>query len=375
MSFFLELIGNNSMKEKLFIRADASVIIGSGHFARCLNLARPLIKRGAEVTFLSRDLDEVFQLQLIAANCKLIKLPSPGAALRQKTDDYATWLGACEYDDISQCINLISGSADCSIIVDHYGVNEEWLGKAKKAFRKLIVVDDLADRKLDVDLVINQNLGWAAKDYAHLVGQETKLLLGPKYALLAENYSIARQKLDRSFKSEAPLRVLVSLGGVDIENVTGKVTQVLEEMQTKFGFVVTIVVGPMNPNSKELNAISQRSGGKIVLLQGANNLADAYLSHDIAIGAVGGSSWERCCLGLPTILVPIAENQKSAAKMLKKVGAGFLLDCLDNNFENELTKALRQMSDKETRSAMSKQAMRICDGLGATRVADEIMFG
>ena len=180
---------------------------------------------------------------------------------------------------------------------------------------------------MDVDLVINQNLGWTASGYSHLVGQETKLLLGPKYALLAENYSKARQKLDRSFQSDGSLRVLISMGGADNENVTGKVVRVLEELQSKHNYVITIVVGPMNPNSKELNAISQRSNCKIEILKGAYNLVDAYTSHDIAIGAVGGSSWERCCLGLPTILVPIAENQKPAARNLRDAGAGILVDC------------------------------------------------
>ena len=363
------------MAEKFYIRADASPVIGTGHFVRCLNLAKSLIERHAQVTFLSRNLGRDLNDRLISAGCRVIDLPSQNTPSGQNPDDYSTWLGADEREDISQCLNLISCSADCSFIVDHYGVNEKWLGMAKKAFRKLIVLDDLAERKLDVDLVINQNLGWKAKDYAHLVGQDTKLLLGPRYALLAENYSKARQKLDRSFKSDAPLRVLVSLGGADIENVTGKVSRVLEEMQTKHDFMLTIVVGPMNTNSNELNAISQRSDGKIVLMQGANNLSDAYASHDIAIGAVGGSSWERCCLGLPTILVPIAENQKSAAKKLQKSGAGFLLDCHHDNFEYDLVKALRQMSDEETRRVMSKQAMQICDGLGSKRVTNEIMIG
>ena len=267
----------------------------------------------------------------------------------------------------------ISGSAECSIIVDHYGVNEEWLVIAKKAFRKLIVLDDLAERILDVDLVINQNLGWKTRDYAHLVGQETRLLLGPEYALLAENYSIARQKLKRSFKSEAPLRVLVSLGGADIENVTGKVARVLEEIQKNHDFLVTIVVGAMNPNSNDLHEICQRSNGKIVLIQGANNLTDAYASHDIAVGAVGGSSWERCCLGLPTIFVPIAENQKPAAKNLRDVGAGILADYGSDQFEAELCEGLIQLFNNEFRQAISQRARDICDGKGIRRVCNEVL--
>lgn len=358
-----------------YFRVDASPTIGTGHIVRCLNLAKSLIERNVEVTFLSRNLERDLNNRLIAAGCRIINLPSQNNSSNQNPDDYASWLGASERDDISQFLNLINGDGNCNIIVDHYGVKEEWLGIAKKACSKLIVLDDLAERKLDVDIVVNQNLGWTARDYAHLVGQETKLLLGPQYALLAEDYTTARQKLDRSFKSEVPLRVLVSLGGADIENVTGQVALVLEEMQKRHDFEVTIVVGPMNPNSNELHEICERSKGKIEILQGANNLVDAYISHDIAIGAVGGSSWERCCLGLPTILVPIAENQKPAAKKLQTVGAGLLLDCRHDNFEHDLVQALRQLSDEKTRSAMSKQAMQICDGLGSKSVTNEIMFG
>ena len=361
-------------RQHFYIRADASPVIGIGHFVRCLNLAKSLIESEAEVSCISRNMGADLNNRLVTSGCRVIDLPSQNNASDQNLDDYATWLGACERDDFSQCLNLISGNADCSIIVDHYGVNEEWLGVAKKAFKKLIVLDDLAERKLDVDLVLNQNLGWTAKDYAHLVGQETKLLLGPQYALLAENYSTARQKLDRSFKIEAPLRVLVSFGGADIENVTGKVAQVLEEMQTKHNLLVTIVVGPMNPNSKELNAISQRSDGKIVLIQGANNLTDAYASHDIAIGAVGGSSWERCCLGLPTVLVPIAENQKSAAKKLDSAGAGILVDYESDHFGLDLLNALDQMSNFEILEEVSQRALDICDGEGAGRLCDELLL-
>ena len=363
------------MVKKFYIRADASPVIGTGHFVRCLNLAKSLIKRDAEVTFISRNLGVDLNKRLVAAGSRVINLPFQNRLSSQSPYDYGTWLGVTERDDISQCLNLIDDVDALSIIVDHYGINEEWLSLAKKSCSKLIVLDDLAERKLDVDIVINQNVGWSSSDYAHLVGQETNLLIGPQYALISEKYAFARRNLVRDFTNSAQLRILVSLGGADNENISGKVMRVLEKMQTKHDFVVTIVVGAMNPNSKELTEISQRSDGKIVLIQGANNLVDACLSHDIAIGAVGGSSWERCCLGLPTILVPIAANQKPAAKMLQKVGAGFLVDCFNDNFEHDLAQALRRMSDEETRSTMSKQALRICDGLGSERVASEIMFG
>jgi UDP-2,4-diacetamido-2,4,6-trideoxy-beta-L-altropyranose hydrolase len=362
------------MSKNFYIRADASPVIGTGHFVRCLNLARFLIERDSKVTFLSRNLGIDLTERLNAVNCQFINLPSHNSPSEQNPNDYGTWLGAEEYDDISQCLNLIGDSEVCCMIVDHYGVNEGWLALAKKACNKLIVLDDLAERRLDVDVVINQNLGWTTGDYAHLVGQETQLLLGPRYALLAENYATVRKKVDRTFKSEVPLRVLVSLGGADIENVSGKVARVLGRMQTGHDFVMTIVVGPMNPNFDDLNQICRNSAGKIEILQGANNLVDAYSSHDIAIGAVGGSSWERCCLGLPTILVPIAENQKSAAKKLDRAGAGILVDYGSDQFELELCDAFNQLSNLEFRRTVSQRAAGICDGEGTARLCNELLL-
>ena len=362
-------------RQRFYIRADASPVIGTGHFVRCMNLAKFLIKRDAEVTFISRNVGSDLNKQIMAAGCRVIDLQLQSNSSNQSPDDYATWLGANERDDISQCLSLISDNEDFSIIVDHYGVNQEWLGIAKKECSQLIVLDDLAERKLDVDVVINQNLGWTAADYANLVEQETKLLLGPRYAIIDENYSTVRQKLDRSFESEDPLRVLISLGGSDIENVSGKVARVLEEMQRKHDFVVTIVVGSLNPNSNDLHELCQRSGGKIVLIQGANNLVDAYASHDIAVGAIGGSSWERCCLGLPTILVPIAENQKPAASKLHDAGAGILLDSSSDQFGLELCNTLIRLANPEVRKQISNIAADVCDGSGGKRVVNEIILG
>ena len=143
-------------------------------------------------------------------------------------------------------------------------------------------------------------------------------------------------------------------------------------MQFLLDFEVTIVVGSMNPNLESLQQICRNSSGKIKLLQGKNNLVDAYLSHDLAIGAVGGSSWERCCLGLPTILVPIAENQKPAAKNLDNAGAGILVDCSTDQFEIDLGDAFDKLSNSEVRREVSRRAAGICDGNGGSRVSQQI---
>ena len=359
--------------KKFYIRVDASPVIGSGHFVRCVNLAKSLIRRGAEITFVSRNLGGDLIKRAIEAKCQIINLSPQKHSAEQNPDRYETWLGAEERDDITECLDLMRRNEDFSIIVDHYGVNEEWLRIAKEACRKLIVLDDLAERRMDVDIIINQNLGWTAADYVHLVQPTTKLLLGPQYAIVDQDYSTVRQKLDRSFKGEAPLRVLISLGGADIENVSGKVARVLEEMQRKHDFVVTIVVGSMNPNSNDLHEICQRSSGKIGLIQGVNNLVDAYVSHDIAVGAVGGSSWERCCLGLPTVLVPIADNQMLSAKRLDDAGAGILVDNIRDQFELKIFRALNRLFYPEVREEISHRAFDICDGLGGKRIANEIM--
>lgn len=362
-------------QQHFYIRTDASPVIGTGHFVRCLNLAKSLIAQNSKVTFISRALDSSLSKLVNNAGCRVVDLSLQNRSMDQSPDDYSTWLGVSQYDDICQCLDVIDDKKNASIIVDHYGVNEEWFNEAKKKCEKLVVIDDLANRTLNVDLVVNQNPGWTKFDYAHLVGQQTKLLIGPQFAIISRKYESTRHNLIRNFTNLGPLRILVSLGGTDIENITGKIARILERLQKNRDYVVTLVAGPMNPNSNDLESISERSNGKIKMLRGKNCLVDAYLCHDVAIGAVGGSAWERCCLGLPCILVPIATNQEPAAKILQKVGAGLLLEYGHYNFECHLREALLKISNKDLRRAISNNAMQICDGLGARRVAEEIIFG
>lgn len=356
-----------------YFRLDASPIIGSGHLVRSLHLAKALKRRGAKVSFVSRNLSEEYTANAISSNIRVIHAPDIGSPIEPKANDYKTWLGASEEIDVSQFLSYFGSSSNNVIIADHYGIGEIWTSHAKNRGHKVIAFDDMAEQRLNTDVLINQNLGWKDEHYSGLVKPHTKLLLGPKYAVLAENYASVRELLVRDFDRDTGLKVLISLGGSDAFNVSKKIVVALLPILNESDCTITIVVGALNPNQKSLEKLCSRSAGKIKLLYGKSNLAEAYASSDFAIGSVGGSSWERCCLGLPTILVPVADNQIPAAKTLNLAGAGILVKASGEHFESELCEAFKKMCKSKLRLAVSRNAMQICDGNGAERVCDEII--
>ena len=357
----------------IYIRADATSLIGVGHFARCLNLAKKLEKRGVSITFLSRNLPKNMAKQAIYAGCRVIDLYPAHDGRPQLADDYGSWLGVTQEEDFFQCMEYVNETSNCFFIIDHYGVNDEWLAHARFAGAKVMIFDDLAERKLDVDIVVNQNLGWTNEHYVDLIGPNTNLLLGPKYAVLSENYFQERLCTHRKFDEHGALRVLISLGGSDPNNVSEKIARCLISLDFSSDFLVSIAVGPLNRNLDALSDLAFSAKGKVKLFVGQDSLVNVYSENDIAIGAVGGSSWERCCLGLPTILVPVADNQLPAAHALQEVGAGITVDYKDEQFEFALKCALETICNKSVRQEMSLNSMKICDGQGADRLAKKLI--
>lgn len=360
-------------QKTFFFRVDASPVIGTGHVVRCLNLARQLTRKGAEVVFLSRGLPENFRRQIDQIGCALVELTQYEDVLPQNPSSYETWLGCSQIEDAKECEALIGEQKEIILIVDHYGVAETWIDIIKPLVGGLVFFDDLAQRSLNVDWVINQNIGWEESDYHGLVNAETRLLIGPGFAALSDTYANMSKSFVRYYDPTGILRILISLGGADAHNVSKQIASVLCKLNLKREFKITIVAGHMNPNLQELQQFCGSQKGKVSLVTGANDLAEIYAEHDIAIGAVGSSSWERCCLGLPSILVAIADNQIPAAKELHRLGAGYYLENFNENLEEKLGRQIVFLEDANNWQKMSEIAAGICDGRGSQRIAN-ILF-
>ena len=286
---------------KVLIRADASLEIGSGHVMRCLTLAGLLREEGAEVVFACRDLPGAMDGYLRAAGYRVILLPghqadavATGEALRSAFPDGADWL-----------------------VVDHYGLDIAWERQLRPQARRLMVIDDLADRRHDCDLLLDQNY-YADGDtrYAGLLPVECVTFLGPKYVLLRAEFVTTRQALRP--RDGRIRRILLFFGGGDPANLTG---QVLSYLQGIVGAEVAIdvVAGGANPHRPAIGALCDRIPGARFHSQ-VSNMAELMNNADLAIGAGGATTWERCVLGLPTLTFVLADNQLRTTQDLAAIG-------------------------------------------------------
>ena len=353
-----------------YIRVDASPIIGGGHFSRCLSLAQALVNQGSRVYFLCRFIDKQFAKQIFDIDASLLTLPPPKSIMTKSSHSVESWLCTSEEEDIEDCKKLINHDEKFAIIVDHYAIGKKWSTIARKMSDRVVFFDDLANRELDVDFIINQNVGWKPSDYINLVDRKTNLLLGPSYALLANNYSTLREKaLTRSLSFDRQLKVLVAFGSSDPDNITCQVVKVLSMLSSKLNIVVTIVIGNLNKNVQEIKMLCSSSKGLVRYIECRNNLAEDYLAHDIVIGGAGVSSLERCCLGVPSIIIPIADNQKHSARVLGEKKVGLIVEKVDHSLAVQIKEKLMFVKELSTYKEMSNNCMKICDGLGSYRVA------
>lgn len=354
-------------------RADASLQIGTGHVMRCLTLADALRERGAHCTFVCRphtghliDLIEQRGHQSIALPALAgVHEPTGGATA------HAAWLGTdWDVDALETCQALAQQSPDW-LVVDHYALDRQWEQMLRPHCKRLMVIDDLADRPHDCDVLLDQNLGRLADDYRSLIPTEATLLIGPMYALLRSEFS--RLRLPSLSRREQPTlkRLLVTMGGVDKDNVTAQVLSALENCALPEGSQIKVVLGPKAPWLEQVRAQAALMRWPVQVLAGVSDMAALMVECDLAIGAAGGTSWERCCLGVPTLLLVLADNQRAGATALQNAGAALTVD--DVNHIGAILNKLTSGDSFEQLSSWSRAAAEVTDGAGAIRVCERLI--
>jgi UDP-2,4-diacetamido-2,4,6-trideoxy-beta-L-altropyranose hydrolase len=304
-------------------RADASLQIGTGHVMRCLTLANALREQGAECTFLCRP-HAGHLLELVAQRGhKALALGEAQANFNAPAEPaHAAWLGTSWVDDAEQTKRALSKQSVDWLVVDHYALDARWEQALHQQAKRIMVIDDLADRPHACDLLLDQNLGRSAHDYCGLLKRKTIILIGPQYALLRPEFAALRpQSLARRQNDPQLRRLLVTMGGVDKYNATGQVLAALHSCKLPADLSVTVVMGPHAPWLAQVQAQASQMPWNTNVLVGVNNMAQLMAESDLAIGAAGGTSWERCCLGLPSIQFVLADNQRDIATALAHSGA------------------------------------------------------
>ncbi len=335
---------------KILFRADASLEIGTGHVMRCLTLAKAL--KGAECRFVCREHEGNLIDYIRDQGFEVLALPM----------GRGDWLGASWQEDAAQ--TAAAGPCDW-LVVDHYGLDASWESAMRAQATRIMAVDDLANRPHDCDLLLDQNLGRKPADYAGRVPAGCPLLLGPSFALLRPEFAAWREK-SLARRGGALKTLLITMGGVDQHNVTGDILAALKGSALPDGAEIKVIMGPHAPWLAEVRAAAAAMPWPCEVLVGVSNMAELMAGSDLAIGAAGSTSWERCCLGLPTLALVLADNQRAGAKALAAAGAAVLLgDARRNGWQAELRAAL----PPATLTTLSRNAQKITDGKGGERCA------
>lgn len=357
---------------RFLFRTDADVTIGTGHLMRCLALAEALRERGSECTFLCRGagLGKLAD-QIISAGHDLLLLPESSAP--EDVDDllHATWLPGGQSRDAAACLAAIAGRAQADwLVIDHYALDQRWETTMREATSRIMVIDDLADRSHDCDLLLDQSLIDGMQErYNGLVPGRCVRLLGPRHALLREEFVRQANCLEQ-VAVEVP-RLLVMFGGADSQNLT--LRAVAQLLAIAWAGDVDVVVGPLYDQLDQLKAAVSRLA-KGHLHAPSNNVAALMRSAGLALGSPGVSSWERCACALPSIAIAQADNQEGIGRALGEQGAHFYLGRAESLTDDALNAALSTwLSNAAARKAMSRAAAAVCDGDGLRRVVAKLM--
>jgi UDP-2,4-diacetamido-2,4,6-trideoxy-beta-L-altropyranose hydrolase len=354
---------------KIVFRTDASSQIGTGHFMRCLTLADQLKKKGAHIHFICRDLPA--HLSEILKSRDMEYIPLSTDVIMDPIDELAhsSWLGTSQTQDAQATVKALASQSWDWIIVDHYALDERWERTVRANCKKLMVIDDLADRQHVCDVLLDQNF-YADMQirYSGKVPEQCQLLIGPRYALLREEFRALRKYIKP--RSGEVKKILIFFGGVDADNYTSLAIKVLAELECKQQ--VDVVIGAQHPNREQIKQACAKYGYACHVQ--TTRMAELMAKADLAIGAGGSATWERCCLGLPSLLVAFAENQINITKNLDLIGACIYTRKLKSTIIKITSTSLDvNLKNQHQLMAISRKAYSLVDGLGAVRVMDQII--
>jgi UDP-2,4-diacetamido-2,4,6-trideoxy-beta-L-altropyranose hydrolase len=329
---------------------------------RCLTLADALAAAGCEVQFVSAALPKTLSERVLGAGHSLAHIEATSSEQRSG----AGWHEPPLSDEQQTADAAATGASLLApadwMIVDHYLLGHAWQVAARSFARRLLVIDDLANRAHDCDVLLDQTLGRSAADYRHLVPEAANVLVGSVYALLRPEFVRERPAALRGRQESGPVRrILISLGTMDLGGITAKVLERVLHAAPRCA--LDVVLGDGAPSSARVAELAATNPCVSIHVD-SSDMAVLMRDADLAIGAAGTSSWERCSLALPTIVILLAENQRRSGEALAREGAAILVENV-----GDVEAAVRELlGDQALRERMSAAAAAMVDGHGADRV-------
>jgi len=336
----------------ILIRVDAGFGCGLGHLQRCLSLASALHARGVSCIFLTvgelEVQNRIATLGFVACALGDIELGSE--------------------HDCKQTLKIAALHQCIGIVVDSYEADARFLSNLREAGLFVTVIDDLARLFLPCHLVINGGVQAESLSYRSLTG-DTQFLLGPRYALLRQEFWDVRPP---AVKDEVQ-NVLVTMGGADGRNLMPAILEILDSSPGDFS--VTPIVGPFFSNRAEVEAVAKRCRRRVSLVHSPDSVRDLMVEADLAISAAGQTLSELAATGTPTIGIQIAENQAGNLQFMAQYGVIRPIRFEHRKqLEADLPHMLNDLLTKpERRMNMSLAGPKLVDGKGAFRCAETLV--
>lgn len=337
----------------IIFRADASLILGHGHVMRCLALADAFKVLGENSLFIFSKGGDTLAQEVINRGHQYLTF----------ANDFDLALDMGVIMDAKATLNIIPKERKL-LVVDHYDLQTSWEQTIKNSQIPLLVIDDLLRDHLG-DFLLDQNLVTSHKNGLYKTPETTTCFYGPMYSLLSSSFQELRSQVNirKKFK-----KLLIFFGGSDQGNESEKA--LLGALSSDKNFHIDVVIGKSNPHYTRLSKICRKQN--VTLHVQTPHMAKLMLMADLAIGAGGSASWERCCMGLPSIVSIQADNQAPIAKILDQLGAAYNLGMATSLTSADYKEALLSITP-QTLSKMSNAALSITDGKGAIRVASCIL--
>ena len=342
-------------KKIIFIRVDSSTKIGYGHLIRCLALADTL-KKSFKINFICTNLNGNLISQICKKKFEVFRFNTKSQRINVKKDAEKT-------------ISIIKKHRNKKslLILDSYILSQEWENRVKPYVKRLIVIDDLMNRKHSCDLIIDQNLHTQMNSlYTKSVPKNCVKLLGPDYAIL-RNQFIAQRKYAR-IRSLPIKNILVSFGGTDNENHTLHALTSLKKLNSDVN--VNVVTGTANIGKKIIKNFCKKNFNYNYFEQ-VENMVKLMQVADLCIGSSGTTTWERCCVGLPAIAIVASNDQKDIASAVSKNKCIINLGKIKKSDNVNYVRLMKNLKNSELQN-MSRNCMKLVDGKGAARISKYI---
>lgn len=337
------------MIPSLIIRTDANSHIGTGHLMRCLTLAQSWRSRGGKVVFVTTCSNEDLLGQLRAGKIQIVRVthahPNP-----------ADW---------EQTHRILDSNSAAWVVLDGYHFDSGYQKKIKKIGSQLMVIDDMAHiDKYYADIILNQNINAGRLNYS--VESCTRLILGPQYALLRPEFTKRSDKMRPT--PQVARKLLITLGGADPDNKTLKVMQAVQQTNID-DLEVVVVIGSANPYRQLLQSVGHASQIPFRLIFNTTEMAELMAWADLSISAGGSTCLELAHMGVPTLCVILAENQRLLVEGLAEAGAAINLGWYRDLPTLKIVQSLESLAlAAGVREDMTQQGRNLVDGKGTERV-------